>query len=492
MLRKRRKRDSSLAICAALLLSLPVPLLAQERPPVPLQYGGYFFKYTDQRSVPERLLNIVGMTNEDVGRSFALLCDISEYPNMSSVDGHLPAAAEDIRKLKEYLEQNEFFDEIVVLENEQVTTGNLEYFLQAYFADRLERFPKSRFLFAYSGHGMTENNTGYLLKSTARNMHDRRRAIKVDVLKNYIDEVVKTGHHILVLLNSCYSGTFLRRSFGKNRLLPQYPGAHAITAGGSGEAAWHDGNLGLGSVFYEKVLAGLHGRADRAFGDNEPDGIITAHELGSYLIDEIRFFSEQKQNPQMGDITQDGSRGEFFFLRKGTPLVQREGVKVSGGTSMGGSQQDRRIGQYIDHGNGTVTDTKTSLMWKRCSEGLSGDNCEHGKAEKYTWDEAKQRFKNVDYAGYSDWRIPTIDELRTLIYCSKGVEKSLRSWCKDGSTEPTINQQAFPNTVDSSVWSGSPFANDLGSGWGVYFNYGHSFAGFRNAYYAVRLVRGGK
>ncbi|MCI5136188.1 MAG: DUF1566 domain-containing protein, partial [Candidatus Electrothrix sp. AW2] len=36
-----------------------------------------------------------------------------------------------------------------------------------------------------------------------------------------------------------------------------------------------------------------------------------------------------------------------------------------------GEQGDKKIGQYIDHGNGTVTDTKTGLMWKRCSEGFS-------------------------------------------------------------------------------------------------------------------------
>ncbi len=116
-----------------------------------------------------------------------------------------------------------------------------------------------------------------------------------------------------MLLNSCFSGTFLRRSFGNDTLFPQYPGAHAITAGGSGEKAWHDGKLGTGSVFFEKILAGLDGKADRESNGRKPDGIITAHELGSYLIDEIRLFTNQGQNPQMGDISLHGSRGEFFF-----------------------------------------------------------------------------------------------------------------------------------------------------------------------------------
>jgi hypothetical protein len=32
-------------------------------------------------------------------------------------------------------------------------------------------------------------------------------------------------------------------------------------------------------------------------------------------------------------------------------------------------------GRYLDNGDGTITDTKTQLMWKKCSEGQSGDNC---------------------------------------------------------------------------------------------------------------------
>jgi hypothetical protein len=35
--------------------------------------------------------------------------------------------------------------------------------------------------------------------------------------------------------------------------------------------------------------------------------------------------------------------------------------------------------QYIDHGDGTITDTKNGLMWNRCLEGLSGTNCEYGE-----------------------------------------------------------------------------------------------------------------
>ncbi|WP_169314601.1 PEGA domain-containing protein [Thiothrix nivea] len=37
--------------------------------------------------------------------------------------------------------------------------------------------------------------------------------------------------------------------------------------------------------------------------------------------------------------------------------------------------QNRIAGRYIDHGNGTITDSQTRLMWKKCSEGQSGNAC---------------------------------------------------------------------------------------------------------------------
>ncbi|MCI5159399.1 MAG: DUF1566 domain-containing protein, partial [Candidatus Electrothrix sp. AUS1_2] len=128
---------------------------------------------------------------------------------------------------------------------------------------------------------------------------------------------------------------------------------------------------------------------------------------------------------------------------------------------------------------------------KRCLEGLSGKNCEEGKVEKYTWNEAVERFKDVAYAGYSDWRMPTIDELKTLVYCSKGKRKD--GYCNEGSEQPTINQQAFPNAAaEYVVWSGSPHAGYSGSAWDVFFFSGSSDFIGRSNDSAVRLVRGGQ
>ncbi len=150
-----------------------------------------------------------------------------------------------------------------------------------------------------------------------------------------------------------------------------------------------------------------------------------------------------------------------------------------------------RIDQYIDHCDGTIIDTETGLMWKRCPEGLSGMNCEEGKAGTYTWNDFVQRFKNVEYAGHADWRLPTIDELSTLVYCNNGRKDKNHGFLCNISKKPTINEQAFPNTPHDAYWSGSPSADRTGSAWNIRF-----FMGYLSAYskisLCVLLVRGGQ
>ncbi|MCI5197686.1 MAG: DUF1566 domain-containing protein [Candidatus Electrothrix sp. AW5] len=240
-------------------------------------------------------------------------------------------------------------------------------------------------------------------------------------------------------------------------------------------------------------------------------GFLDGDSLFDKIKEPVALYADQ--TPRYGNIKKADQviniqQGDFIFVPKrlqDVRLKKKKEVKKTGGRIdlsylQRGGQGDKKIGQYIAHGNGTVTDTKTGLMWKRCSEGLSGDNCEHGKAEEYTYDDAVKRFKHVAYAGYSDWRLPTIDELRTLVYCSNGTSQQdawdkgcNKDYSSDGLEIPTINQQAFPNTfLDWAYWSGSPLAYYSDSAWSVYFNFGYSGVGSRSNDYAVRLVRGGQ
>lgn len=258
---------------------------------VPKEYRGCFVHYADDnRSLIEKALNHVRLTGKEIGRSFALLAGVSSYPNIPET---LEPAKVDIEKLVDYLKTQEFFEEIVVLLNEDFTEKNLRYFLQSYFPKRVGT-PKSRFLFAFSGHGITDNNKGYLLESTARSFKDKENAISLNSIRDLFTEVVGDGkaHHTLALINSCYGGAFLPRPFGpSSSYRPQWPGAHAITAGRNDERVYHHSESGPGSVFFEKFFAALDQRADTFPAGG--DGIITFHELSSWLALEMRRASNE-------------------------------------------------------------------------------------------------------------------------------------------------------------------------------------------------------
>ncbi|WP_006786422.1 DUF1566 domain-containing protein [Thiorhodospira sibirica] len=132
---------------------------------------------------------------------------------------------------------------------------------------------------------------------------------------------------------------------------------------------------------------------------------------------------------------------------------------------------------FVLHNDGTVTHTPTGLMWMRCSLGQTWDgaNCS-GEASTYTWADALQAAaQNTQFAGYADWRLPNRRELQSI------VEQSC--WL------PAINAAVFPNTPAGWFWSSSPYANNGGRAWYVYFHYGlvnHYSKGYA---VRVRLVR---
>ena len=60
-------------------------------------------------------------------------------------------------------------------------------------------------------------------------------------------------------------------------------------------------------------------------------------------------------------------------------------------------------GRFVDNGDGTVTDTRTGLMWAQT------DNMGH-----ISWKDAKLYCENIILSQYNNWRMPTIEELKTL------------------------------------------------------------------------------
>ncbi len=161
------------------------------------------------------------------------------------------------------------------------------------------------------------------------------------------------------------------------------------------------------------------------------------------------------------------------------------------------SQQPSLIAdRYQDNGDGTLTDMTTGLQWMRCSLGQTWQNqtCA-GDATKYSFDDALKTGRQTVFAGHNDWRVPTIDELKTLIYCSNGSPKIWNDTgesCKGDDQSPTIHLSAFPNTLAEIVWSSSPDANLSTLALFVNFSLGYVGGYYKTNYYHVRLVRGGQ
>lgn len=136
---------------------------------------------------------------------------------------------------------------------------------------------------------------------------------------------------------------------------------------------------------------------------------------------------------------------------------------------------------YQVHGDGTVTDMRTGLMWKQCLEGQTGADCSGGSATGMNWVTALNHAGSHSFAGYSDWRLPNIKELESLV---------------EYRCYPKINMEVFKNAQPKEVWSGSPWAAAVNYAWYVDF----SFIGFngvntfdgRTTLFHVRLVRGGQ
>lgn len=63
---------------------------------------------------------------------------------------------------------------------------------------------------------------------------------------------------------------------------------------------------------------------------------------------------------------------------------------------------------FFDNGNGTITDNSTGLMW------MQNDN-----GAPMLWENALSYAENFSYAGYSDWRLPDVKELQSLIDYSR-------------------------------------------------------------------------
>ena len=124
-------------------------------------------------------------------------------------------------------------------------------------------------------------------------------------------------------------------------------------------------------------------------------------------------------------------------------------------------------GRYWVANDGTVTDQQTSLMWMQSA--LEGT---------FTFDGACQAAKHLNaqegFAGRTDWRMPSQDELFSLVVEGNG---------------PFICQEAFPDTHEW-FWTSTPQTTNAAEALIISFRRGIFLSIRKFNFNQVRLVRG--
>src|SRR3990167_10096692 len=117
---------------------------------------------------------------------------------------------------------------------------------------------------------------------------------------------------------------------------------------------------------------------------------------------------------------------------------------------------------FVDNGNGTITDSATGLMWQQKTPD-----------QRFTFEEAEKYAAELSLAGFSDWRVPTVDELRSMV-----VHSRINPAC-----DPIFD-------FDSSYfWSSTADINSTSYALGVYFDDGYVGSSSKTESYYVRCVR---
>lgn len=124
------------------------------------------------------------------------------------------------------------------------------------------------------------------------------------------------------------------------------------------------------------------------------------------------------------------------------------------------------LADFTKSGN-IVTDGTTKLEWQ-----------DDAVSSTLGWASAIDYCENLTLDTHSDWRLPNIKELTSIV--------------DDTKSHPSIDNTVFQNPPFNNYWSSTTTAGNSSSMWYVNFNYGHQNGNDKTAFYNVRCVRAGQ
>jgi len=107
-----------------------------------------------------------------------------------------------------------------------------------------------------------------------------------------------------------------------------------------------------------------------------------------------------------------------------------------------------RDGRFISYDDGTVLDTRTGRMWAERDNGSDID-----------WEKAKSYCENYREGGYTDWRLPTQDELEGLYDENKSRPAACNREYNNHVATELIDITCFPPWASETRGSDAAFFN---------------------------------
>lgn len=168
--------------------------------------------------------------------------------------------------------------------------------------------------------------------------------------------------------------------------------------------------------------------ADSCQGDIDKDG--TVNESDEIVMDAEMGRDDCFSSPCRADLNRDGKvdsrdgeilkaefgRDDCDKSKEDVDMLQAEQIENFGVAEEEDAHEDTLPhARFIDNGNGTITDPKTGLMWTKDAN-LHDDTMLFHQALTYVDEMNEGKHSNF---GYTDWRLPALEELRSLIDYTK-------------------------------------------------------------------------
>jgi len=132
--------------------------------------------------------------------------------------------------------------------------------------------------------------------------------------------------------------------------------------------------------------------------------------------------------------------------------------------------------RFTDNGDGTITDNRTGLMWTKDAGTPTVGSCSGGIKN---WQEALDYIaclNSINHLGYSDWKLPGVKELISLVDYSR-------------FGPPLPLSHPFLNVQPHYYWSSSSYAYSTGYAWIVSMWNGYVSLDGKTSNYYVWPVR---